>query len=275
MVSQDKQQRAKDLVAEHGVEKAAEILGVAPATALRYCKPRSTQRRITQPWLVFGDLHAPYQHRKTLDFLQHVHKAYKCRDEVYCTGDLFDFHAMSRHTTELDSPSPDVEYHRACEFAAELTAIFPNGTLVLGNHDCIPQRQMAGIGISLHLLKSHNDLYNLPEGWKVQQLYATTDKDVLIEHGIGSSGMNGAINTAVKKCTNYVQGHQHAFAGVWYRANHATLRYAMNTGCLADHTALALRYGKYQAQKGVLGCGLLYPASSHVGEHAVFIPMNA
>ena len=43
----------------------------------------------------------------------------------------------------------------------------------------------------------------------------------------------------------------------------------MNTGCLCDDSSLAMRYGKYAKEKGVLGCGVVYS-----GEYAQFVKMQ-
>ena len=267
------------------IKQIAKKMGISKDTVKRYLRAdarsesdvRYVQGKRSRPHLVFGDLHAPYHHERAIEFLQHVHARYKCRERVYCVGDLFDFHSMSRHTTELDSSSPDVEYHKALAFAEELSTVFPDGTLVLGNHDRIPQRQMKEASLSHGLLKGLNELYGLPDTWKIEHLYSVIDDgdlDVLLEHGVNSTGQLGAINTAMSKQSNYCQGHMHSFAGVNYRASHFSLRWGMNTGCLVDNTSLAMRYGKYAKNKGVLGCGLVYPASGMVGEHAIFVPMG-
>ncbi len=232
------------------------------------------QRDKDRPWLAFGDFHAPYQHRNALSFLKAVKERYNCRDHVYCTGDLFDFHSMSRFTTESDAPSPDEEYERALEFVGELARQFPMGTLVLGNHDRIPQRGMKEAGLSDVVLKGNNELYGLPDTWTVEPLHAViAETDTLVEHGIGSNGVNGAINTAIAKESNYIQGHTHSFAGAFTRSNHRGLRWALNTGCLANNKSLAMRYGRYAKNQGVLGCGLIWPENGLLAEHPQFVPM--
>ncbi|GAF80795.1 unnamed protein product, partial [marine sediment metagenome] len=141
----------------------------------------------SRPWLLFGDLHAPYHHEEAIPFLNAVKTRYNPRSRVYCAGDLFDFHSMSRHVTELDSPSPQYEYEKALEFVAELTALFPEGVHILGNHDRIPQRQMKSVGVSEMVLKSRKEMYGLPEGWEIEELYAIIpETGTLIEHGVGS-----------------------------------------------------------------------------------------
>lgn len=223
-----------------------------------------------KPILVFGDTHAPYQHRLAIPFLKGVQEDYECKSEIICVGDLFDFHAMSRFTTEPDSPSPDEEYEKALAFAKHLGEAFPEGRLVLGNHDLIPQRQMKELHLTEKLLKAPNDLYGLPDDWEIDRLAHIIPRwDVLCEHGVGSEGVNGALNTAIFKRTSFIQGHVHAEAGCRYSANHDSLIFGLNVGCLCDNTALAMRYASYAKKKGVLGCGVVYSSS-----YAIFVPMD-
>lgn len=227
------------------------------------------KKKKARPFLVFGDCHAPYHHRLTIDFLKRVHRDYECRDEVICVGDLFDFHAMSRHETEPGAYSPLKEYQKALTFAKELTTVFPKGVLILGNHDRIPQRQLKTLNIPEELLKEPNDRYGLPKGWRVEPLcHVIKPWDVLIEHGDNSTGQSGAINTAITKRVSFVQGHAHAFAGVQYSANHESLIFGLNTGCLCDNSSLAMKYAAYARRKGILGCGVVYSSS-----YAIFVPM--
>ena len=188
-------------------------------------------------------------------------------------GDLFDFHSMSRFISETDAPSARSEYVKACDFAEELSEAFPEGDLVLGNHDLIPQRQMGSIGLDSCMLKQDNELYNLPCTWSIHPLYHVIEPDtwnVLVEHGVGSAGKYGCANTAKEKRCSYVQGHTHSSAAVIYSTNHESTIFGMNVGCCVDSSSLAMRYGKYGTRKGNLGCGVVYS-----GEHAEFIPMSS
>lgn len=222
-----------------------------------------------KPVLVFSDTHGPYQHRNALEFLQDTYATHGC-GSVVCAGDLLDFHAMSRFASEPDSPSPELEYQKALEWAASVNKAFPRGVLVMGNHDAIPQRQLQTIGVAPSLLKERNELFGLDDGWRVEPLYHTIfDGQVLIEHGIGSGGMYGAINTAIAKRSSYCQGHTHSYAMVAYRSNYKNTIFGMNCGCLFDADSLAARYGQYAKWKGVLGCGIVYSP-----DHAEFIPLR-
>jgi hypothetical protein len=244
-------------------------------------KCKSKRKPVTKtegrPYLMFSDVHAPYHQKDAVPWLKHVHEKYDCHPHVYCGGDLFDWHRGSRHVSETDALSAQEELEIARAFSAELSEAFPVGTLVLGNHDRIPARQIKELGLPDGVLRDYNDLYNLPSTWNIEKLYAVIkDKglDFLIEHGDGSTGVNGCINTAIVKGSSFGQGHIHSFPSVQYRANHFNVIFGANAGCMCDNTSLAMRYGTYAKHKPVVGCLLVYPATDMVGAHAVFLPMN-
>lgn len=259
---------------EHGDEKAAKMLGVSVETLYRYerrYKNTGEETVLTaKPILVVPDTHIPYNHPDMIPFLKWVQKTKGCRRRVVHVGDLMDFHSMSRHTTEQDSPSPEDEYNRAKEIVEEFAEEFPEGDLVLGNHDCIPQRQMKEVGLAPSMLKDYRELYGLPKGWDIHPLYHLIDEwNVLVEHGVGSAGKMGCLNTAILKRCSYIQGHTHSNAAVMFSSNYNSTIFGMNVGWLGSEGSLAVRYAKYHVKKGVLGCGVVYSS-----EYAEFIPMQ-
>ena len=284
--SKEKAKAIAILVDTFGVEETAEKMGVGVETVTRavrkhkqesdlreFVLPKSAAKKDEGPVLIIPDLHAPYHHPQTIEFLKAVHKARGCRPRVVATGDIADFHSMSRHVHETDAWSPAREYQKLLEFTAELEEAFPEGDWVLGNHDLIPQRQMKELGLVGAMLKSPNELYGVGEGWTLHPLFHVIDPDgwdVLVEHGIGSGGKYGCANTAKEKRCSYVQGHIHSAAAVIYSSNHENTIFGMNVGCLVDADSLAMRYGKYATRKGVMGCGVVYS-----GGHAEFVPMSS
>lgn len=237
---------------------------------MRRNKPKK-QKKNPKPILVIPDTHIPYHHPQMIPFLKWVQKKWGCRKRVIHVGDLLDFHSMSRHTNEPDCMSPEEEYQRSIEFVAEFGEHFPEGDLVVGNHDAIPQRQMKDIGLAPSMLKTMNDLYGLPSGWDVHPLYHVIPEwNVLVEHGIGSAGKMGCLNTAIVKRCSYVQGHTHSNAAVMFSSNYNSTIFGMNVGWLGDEGSLAVRYARYATKKGVLGCGVI-----HSSEYAEFIPIEA
>ena len=259
-------------VKKHGVEKTAAQYNISVDSVKRAVRAAGNIPD-SGPVLVFSDPHAPYHHPDAIAFLKWVHSKYKCRKRIVCAGDMSDFHSMSRHIHETNACSPKEEYEKMLEFSSELCAAFPEGDLVLGNHDMIPQRQMKELGLLGSMLKGNHELYGMSSGWNIHPLYHVIDPDgwdVLVEHGIGSGGKYGCANTSKEKSCSYVQGHIHSAAAVIYRTTYSGTTFGMNTGCLVDSDSLAMRYGKYGTRKGVLGCGVVYS-----GEHAEFVPMSS
>jgi len=278
--------KIQKLVEKVGVVQASVEMGISPESvgrALRMARqplvPKTETNASTPPSvgcnapvLVIPDLHAPYHHPDTIEFLKWVQEWRGCRERVVSVGDLYDFHSMSRFISEVDAPNAKLEYQRAKEFVDELIEAFPCGDLVLGNHDLIPQRQMKEMGLLTELLKGDNDLYNLPDTWNIHPFYHVVEPDswdVLVEHGIGSGGKYGCANTSKEKSCSYVQGHTHSAAAVIYRTTHAGTTFGMNVGSCVDSSSLAMRYGKYGTRKGVTSCGVIYNSS-----HAEVVTME-
>lgn len=267
----------KKAVKELGMEMAAVSLGIKDieramreVKAVNKPKPKPVDDR---PVLVMPDLHAPYHHPQAIDFLKWVHESRGCRPRVASVGDMHDFHSMSFHKNEPDSLSPEEEYRMIREFSAELTSVFPEGDMVLGNHGNLPTRRLVDAGLAPSMLQSPNELYNMPDTWTIHPMYFVLEPDrwdVLVEHGEGSGGKYGCANTAKEKRCSYVQGHTHSNAAVIYSTNHVGTIFGMNVGCLVDSASLAMRYGRYATRKGVLSCGVVYN-----GSHAEVVTMES
>lgn len=221
---------------------------------------------INRPTLVFGDIHAPFTHPNYLKFIQDVAKL-RGIGQVVCTGDLVDYHALSRHQTETCAKSPYDELDQAQIIVSQYVEAFPKLKLCSGNHDFILERQAATLGIGSRYLKSFSELFNLPKEWEIQDEFLIDD--VLYKHGMNCCGKNGALNDAILGRVSTVIGHAHAFGGVNYSANKRNIIFGMNVGCGVDIDAYAFAYGKHSKNRETLGCGIVYNAS-----HAEFVPMS-
>ena len=273
MTSTERMNEVKKAVDEHGVKKASKKMGLSVESIMRYLRGTNPPRDAGKPVLIVPDLHAPYHHPDAIEFLLWVQKKMGCRKRVVSVGDMWDFHSMSFHKSEPEALGPEEEYEQIKAFSAEFAEAFPQGDVVLGNHCDIPKRKMVDAGIATSMLKDPNELYNLPSGWNIHQLYHVIEPDtwnVLVEHGCGSAGKYGCANTAKEKRCSYVQGHTHSNAAVIYSQNYRDTIFGMNVGCLLDSSSFAFKYAKHTTRKGNLGCGIVYS-----GEHAEFIPMSA
>lgn len=216
---------------------------------------------------VIGDTHFPFVHPNYLDFLQETfakHNAFR----VIHIGDLCDNHAISRWPSEPDAMGACQEFEQAREWVDRFAQAFPRVTLVLGNHDRIPERQAASLGMPTQYIKSIRDVWRLPAGWEIAEQVVIDD--VMYEHGISWVGKDGALDKAKNSMMSCVIGHAHGHAGCKYMSNAQQLIFGMNVGCGVDIRAYAMRYGKYNKTREVLGCGLVYNSA-----HADFVPMGA
>lgn len=215
---------------------------------------------------VIGDTHFPFAHPNYINFLEDTFNQFKVTKIIHI-GDICDNHAISRHLKEADSYGACQEYDLAMKDVEIYTRTFPKVTLLLGNHCRIPERQAATLGIPSQFIKGTKELWNLPKGWDVDEQVILDN--VKYEHGIGSRGINGAVNNAVASMMSTVIGHQHSFGGIQYRSNAHNLIFGLNVGCGIDIDAYAFRYGKYEKNRPTLGCGIVFNSS-----YAIFVPMG-
>ena len=203
---------------------------------------------------VIGDFHAPFNHKDYLKFCQETFEKWGV-NEVVMIGDLVDNHAISRHQTETDALGGWSEFSMAKYEIEKMKIAFPKLKLCLGNHDRIPERQAATLGLHEGFIKSFSDMWNLPDEWEVAPSFIMDN--VLYTHGLASGGKNGTLNYAIKKQMSVVLGHKHGCSGVRYYTNGDTIIFGMDSGCGVCAGSYAMRYGKEFPDKPVLSCGIV------------------
>lgn len=215
--------------------------------------------------LIVGDTHAPCMKEGYIDFLLDIQKAWGTNRTIHI-GDLCDFAAISFHTKHPSLKNPLQELEEANKQVADLVSAFPDVELLTGNHCSLPARVALEAGIPPEFLRSQNDLFGLPDTWKVYPRYYKLEVDgCLYFHG--DAGKSTAINNAKDHFMPVINGHRHAAAGVTYYANKHARVFGMQVGCGVDDTRLALEYGQRYNAKSILGCGVVIE-----GETAVFEP---
>lgn len=220
-----------------------------------------------KPIGVIGDLHAPFNHPNYLQFCIDTFKAHGV-GQIVCIGDLVDNHALSRHPTEPCAMGAYAELDRALEQVELVVKAFPKAKMCQGNHDTIPLRQAATVGIGERFLKSFSEVFNLPKAWEISDEFIIDD--VLYKHGVNCGGENGAVNAAKTECMSVVIGHAHSFAGCKYIVNPRNIRFGLSVGCGIDVQAYSFAYGKAMTRRPILGCGIVYNSGK-----ADFVPMGA
>jgi len=219
-----------------------------------------------KPKLVIGDQHEPFTHPNYLQFCKDIAKKYHTKETIFI-GDLTDLHAISRHQSESVAYGAQQEYEMTLAKVQQWTKAFPKAKFCIGNHDTIPERQAATLGMPPSFLKNYRELWNLPKKWEIGTEFIIDN--VMYSHGTGSGSKDGALNKAVQERMSSVQGHAHAYAGIKYSANHRDLIFGMNVGCGIDVKAYAFAYGKHLTKRPILGCGVVFNSSN-----AIFVPMG-
>lgn len=217
---------------------------------------------------VIPDLHIPGQIEHSLEFIRDTFSDNRVT-EVISIGDLVDHHYISFHSTELDADNPIEEWKKAKLELARWVKAFPSLKLCAGNHDERTVRAGQVVGLPENIfLKQINDVYDLPKEWIWKARWDFGE--VIYEHGLGSNGMYGAKNTALKLGSAYVQGHTHAHAAVFDIAQARHRFSAMNVGALIDKDKYQARYAKkFFKTEMSLGCGIVFAS-----DEMRFIPMR-
>ena len=216
--------------------------------------------------LVVGDVHFPFEHPNYLKFLVDTAIHHKC-EKIISVGDIIDNHALSFHDSETCAMSPIEEFSITLSKLKTWYEIFPEMTITEGNHDAIPERLLKKVGLPGLHMRTTEEKFNMPDGWKFfPEIFYN---NVLIQHGIGSSGKYGAMNSSSKWSCSFIQGHVHSGGGVFYQAGPRNLLVAMNVGCGIDAEAYAFAYGRPFRSKPTLGCGVMYS-----DKEMYFVPMN-
>lgn len=209
--------------------------------------------------LVPGDLHAPAIRDGYLDFLCDVREKYKTNMTVQI-GDVADFHNTSFHPREVDAPGVRDERQQTIDQLAPFHAEFKNAYCTLGNHCKRLWRKGASAFIAQEDFKPLSEILHMPT-WKfVEEIEID---GVLYFHGTGYSGRYAAFNAMRSACQSVVIGHVHSAGGFGWLAGPNGRMFGMNTGCGVDRNHTFMQYGRYCAEKPILGCAVILDGEPH------------
>lgn len=204
--------------------------------------------------LIIGDTHEPFCKKGYLEHCLKVQKDYNCGTVIHI-GDLVDNHAVSYHDHDPDGKSPNEEYIEALENCKKWYEAFPDVLICIGNHDRLPFRKAYTAGLPKNWLKSYQEMFNSPKGWKWDFVHRVNG--VIYQHGTGMSGEMASVNACRENRQSTVIGHLHTVSNIRFLASHKDLIFGMSVGCGIDHTKYAFAYGKENTRKPVLGCGVV------------------
>lgn len=205
--------------------------------------------------LFISDMHIPYHHPDTLDFLQGLKDKYN-PTRVICLGDELDKHSLSFHDSDPDLMSAGDELRAALPVIKKLHEMFPVMDLVDSNHGSLVWRKAKHHGIPRHYIKSYNEVLEVGDGWKWHNdlvIDLPDGQQVYVHHGKTSE----AVKTSQAMGMSFVCGHFHESFGVTYWANPNGLFFAMNSGCLIDDDSYAFSYNNVNLKRPIRGTSLI------------------
>lgn len=204
---------------------------------------------------IIGDTHIPYELEGYRNWVKSIFDSQGVNYVIHI-GDLFDHHALSFHDSEPSLKGSHGEYIDALNRLEPWKKTFPQLTLIHGNHDDIPARQMKKVGLNPEMfMRPLGHIYDFPKKWvEVEEIQID---GVLYHHGHTAVGVNGFRNDAKHRMQNSVSGHAHGNLGVSYTASNHRLVWGMAVGCGIDNSKMAFAYGKHFKNKPIVGCGVV------------------
>jgi hypothetical protein len=203
--------------------------------------------------LCIGDIHEPVAHAGYLRFCQDLYAKYDC-NRVVIIGDIADFTAISFHKAHPECPGPKDEAELTKRAIRKWRKAFPQADVTIGNHDARVISIAEENAIPKMFLRDHAEVWDTPDwNW----VYDIIIDDVYYFHGTGNSGKYPAGNVRDKMSMSVVMGHNHARAGVCWKANPLRRFFGMDVGCGINIDAYQFAYGKHCKERPILAAGVV------------------
>lgn len=201
--------------------------------------------------LVIPDMHFPYCHPDTIDFLTKIKRTLQ-PTRVICLGDELDYHAMSFHDKDPDLDSSGKELRQALAYISSVYELFPQMDLLESNHGSMVYRKAKHHGMPRYLLKSYNDVLQTPE-WRWHNKLIITlpnGRRCMFVHSYGANVLQASQSLGM----SLVQGHHHSqFELRYWQSDYGELHFAITSACLIDDVSYAFAYNKLQVKRPILG----------------------
>lgn len=205
--------------------------------------------------LIIPDTHAPYHHPDTIPFLTAVKKRYR-PDRVFHAGDWTDSYCFSRFPKDPDMKDTfTTEYKAVLKFTERLVELFPEGTLLKGNHDVRAYERAKVAGIPRGLMIPYEQMIGLDKAdWKLTWDYTFTVDANRSKWYISHTKSANAFATAKLLGMSVVFGHNHTMFKVESFQSINKRIYGVNVGCLIGDDRYAFGYNKQSIIRPNRGC---------------------
>tara|TARA_Y100001937_G_scaffold14994_1_gene20317 strand:+ start:232 stop:963 length:732 start_codon:yes stop_codon:yes gene_type:complete len=198
--------------------------------------------------LVIGDLHEPFCLDEYLDWCKKQYDLFQCNQVIFI-GDIIDNHYSSYHETSADGMGGADELELSIKRIARWYKVFPDATVIIGNHDRMIMRKSQTSAIPSKWIKSYQEVLEVPN-WIFTERYEQDNVQYI--HGEGGQ----AYNKCRADLMNTVQGHMHTLAGCQHFVGRKYRVFGLQVGCGIDFSSYAMAYAKY-GKKPAIGCGVV------------------
>ncbi len=185
-----------------------------------------------------------------MEFCKKQYDRFNCNKVIFA-GDLLDFHAQSFHDSDADGLSAIEELNLAIKKLQKWYSVFPEATILLGNHDRIVARKLFKVGLSQRWMKPLEEVLEVPNWRFVEELI---HNDILYVHGEGGTARTKAKQEMVSVC----QGHLHSEGYIEFM--NGGKNFALQVGCGIDFSSYAFAYAK-RDKKPILSCAVILDKS--------------
>ena len=209
---------------------------------------------------VTSDMHFPYEHPDTLEFLRDVCELHDWDFDLHLElGDIIDSHAFSNWDKRPDLHGASREMSEARDKIQALVELLDFPHLgVIGNHcDRIRRKSLAN-GIPEEVLRPLEEIYGLP--WKLEESLTiqldvgeAKPRELYVIHNGGSD----LRKEVVRNNTNMVAGHYHYTSWIDYQVTGNDLVWGLQMPCLIDRFSPAFAYARRQIKKPIIGCAII------------------
>ncbi len=205
--------------------------------------------------LLISDMHIPYHHQDTFEFLQHLKDKYN-PTRIICLGDELDKHALSYHDSDPDLMSAGDELRKSQEYIKVVKKMFPKMDLLDSNHGSMVWRKAKTHGIPKAYIKSYQEVLGVNDNWKWH-----FDLTITLPNGQRAYFHHGKTSDTVKLSQqmgmNAIQGHFHNDFKVSYWGNQTGLYWGLQVGCLIDDDSMAFAYNNVNIKRPIIGTGMI------------------
>jgi len=227
-------------------------------------KNNNLKRYSNEIILAYGDLHLPYCHRDSLEFLQSVKDRFN-PDRVINMGDLMDFYSVSEYPKSIDhKDSWPVELKKARKMIAELAEIFPEQTLLSSNHCDRPYKKSRVAGVPREFMVPYTEIIGSPAGWKIKKEVRLTVDSTRTKFLFSHTLNGGALPAAKTLGVSVVLGHSHTKHGASAFNNGENLIWGVDVGCLISDEGAPYAYNRTQLGRPIRGCCIILDGVPHM-----------